>query len=489
MKLLIDTNILIPLEPTSPADREPLTEPATTLARLCAELGHPLYVHPASFQDLAKDTDAQRTELRRLLLQKYPVLPDPPEADWALAGSLGSPPVGTNDWIDNQLVVALHGDAVDFLVSEDRKLRNKARRVGLADRTLTVHEAIGLLNDLYERVPGPPPAVRATKAHAIHASDPILQSFREDYPAFDKWLQKCKLEHRLTWVIDGDHPYVAAFCIVKTEESDIQGLEGKVLKLCSFKVSERHNGLRYGELLLKAVFEHAHQNRYDWMFITVFERHAILTQLLDEFGFVRLYERTKLGELILAKRLRPYKKDIDLLTPLEYYVRYGPAHFIVDTVSWYAVPIQPRFATLLFPETAPQLPLFVGVHPFGNAIRKAYLCNAPIRNLDAGDVLLFYQSGQASRAVALGVVEATTVSSSPDEVARVVGKRTVYSLGDIRDLCDRPVLAILFRQCRALNPPIPGDELVAGGVFKRAPQTIMQIGENGKAWLRVKIER
>jgi hypothetical protein len=81
-------------------------------------------------------------------------------------------------------------------------------------------------------------------------------------------------------------------------------------------------------------------------------------------------------------------------------------------------------------------------------------------------VLLFYQSVTNRGAIALGIVEETLVSSSPDEVVRAVGKRTVYSLEEIRGLCRSPVLVILFRQARALAHPIPVEELVENGVFK-----------------------
>lgn len=487
MKLLADTNVIIPLEPTSPADREALTERVTTLARLSAELGHPIYIHPASHLDVAKDTNRERNDLRHQLLHKYPSLPDPPNVEQHVGNILGVPPLNSNDWIDNQLIAALVADAVDFLITEDRKLQGKARRLGLGHRVVSVTEAVSLLSDLYERVPNTPPAVRVTKAHTIRSQDPILDSFRSDYPNFDSWLQRCKREHRLTWVIEGDNSNVAAFCIAKHEAQPPNGIRGKVLKVCSLKVSEAYNGLRYGELLLKAVFEYAFLNSYDFMFITAFEKHGTLVQLLEDFGFVRLISTTSLGEMMLIKSLKP-DKMVSQLTPLEYHIKYGPWYFLTENIPWYAVPIQPQFADLLFPETAAQQRLFVGIHPFGNAIRKAYLCRSPIRCINPGSVLVFYQSGTATGAVAIGIVENTMVTSSSHQLVQFVGKRTVYSLSDIQQLCDRPVLALLFRQARVFSPIIEQSELIAGGVFKRPPQSIMQIGEKGKKWLQARLK-
>jgi hypothetical protein len=65
-----------------------------------------------------------------------------------------------------------------------------------------------------------------------------------------------------------------------------------------------------------------------------------------------------------------------------------------------------------------------------------------------------------------------------------VGKRTVYGLDQIRAMCEKEVLAVLFRQARVIHPPIPAAELVRGGVFAQPPQSITRIKPEGRAWLR-----
>jgi L-amino acid N-acyltransferase YncA len=482
MKLLIDTNVFIPLEPTHPSQREALTESVTRLARLASESGFQTYLHPAARADLDRDKDLDRSRLRHTLFSKYPAIPDPPPVTARLEGILGKAAPFTNNWVDHQLIAALDAEAVDFLVTEDQKLLKKARRAGLGSRVYTVPEAIGLIETLSDRVPSPPPAVRPVKSHAIEATDPILDSFRDDYPEFDNWFSKCRRQHRQAWIIEGPAREIAAFCIVNPEKDALPPLTGKVLKLCSFKVSERYSGARFGELLLKAVLDHAVRNHYDWIYVTVFDKHERLIDLFETFGFSRLDARTSLGELILAKPARP-----DLGTapssPLPFHIRYGPRFFRTD-VPWFVVPIQPRYARVLFPESAEQRVLHPGAHPFGNAIRKAYLCRAPIRTLSEGCVLLFYRSSEDRGGIALGIVEETLVSSSPEELARVVGKRTVYSLKEIEQMCSRPVLAILFRQARVFEETIPTQELVRQGLFKRPPQSIMTLEGGSLEWLK-----
>lgn len=74
MKLLIDTNVLIPLEPGSKTDVEPMTSLATDLQ----QVGATLYLHPIQRSDIEQDKDHDRRALRLRLIEKYLQLPSPP---------------------------------------------------------------------------------------------------------------------------------------------------------------------------------------------------------------------------------------------------------------------------------------------------------------------------------------------------------------------------------------------------------------------------
>lgn len=488
MKFLIDTNIFIPLEPTSAACVEESASAAARLARLAAEGRHQLYVHPLSLEDLDRDEDTARRRLRRLLFSKYPSLPAPPPVSAELQSVIGTAASGTNDWVDNHLLAALMADAVDYVVTEDRRLRNKASRLGLQLRVATLAEAISVVQDLFDVAPPPPPAVQGVKAHQLRTEDPIFNSFRADYPLFDSWLAKCKREHRDAWIIQVDPPRLAAVCIVKPERSGEFDLEGKLLKICSFKVADEYNGFRFGELLLKTVFAYAEKNRYDWLYMTVFEKHGGLISLLEEFGFRATGRRGRDGDLMFAKPMKPAAAEMDAMEPLEFNVRYGPSGIKFLGVPAFLVPIKPEYHRLLFPEAEVQLELRPGLHPFGNSIRKAYLCHAAIRSISPGAVLLFYRSTDTRGVTAVGIAEDTLVSKSPNQIARYVGKRTVYSFREIEKLCASPVLATLFRQVRLLKSPIPLNDLVANGVVGAAPQSIVTVPEVAKKWLQTRLK-
>ena len=255
-----------------------------------------------------------------------------------------------------------------------------------------------------------------------------------------------------------------------------------VLKLCTFKVAVEAEGARRGELVLRSVIQYGREKRATRIYVTAFERHAGLLRLLRDFGFTSLDQRSDLGEMVLVKDLVPPALP-GSLSPLDYNRLYGPGAVLVDRA--FVVPIQPRWHDILFPEARAQGRI-LSEEPSGNAMLKAYLCNASTRRLAEGDLLVFYRSEDQRAATVVGVVESTLVSREPDEIRRFVSTRTVYTDRVVVDLCGRgEVLAIRFRQDRALTSPWPLSELILEGVANAAPQSIQQVrDEGGIQWLR-----
>jgi ribosomal protein S18 acetylase RimI-like enzyme len=421
--------------------------------------------------------------MRDLLLNKYVELPNPPDLSERLKSIVGLPASDSHDFIDYFLLAAVEADAVDILVTEDMGVHKKAVRLGIEERVATSGDVIDIVRSLFPVTPQAPPAVQHRIAYLLDENDPIFHSLRHDYPKFDRWLQKCKLEHRDAWVINtllAEH--YQGIAIVNQQTEMEHGLTGKVLKICTFKVAEGSRGSRFGELLLKTVFEYAFANAYDRAFITVLPHHTQLIELLRAFGFNSMDDRTERGEMIFVKNLKPAAID-KTLDPLEYHLQFGPFYFRTD-VPAFIVPIRPEYHELLFPEAETQQGLFAGQNTFGNSIRKAYLCRSPTRRIAPGNLLFFYLSHHHKSLTCLGVVEKTFVSQDPNAVARMVGKRTVYRYNDIENICSGgEVLAILFRQARIFHSPVTWAELSQKSVLKAPPQSIVKIPEEELPWL------
>ncbi len=485
MRFLLDTNIVIPAEPTSAGDVEARTPSVVALLNVLALGSHLPMLHPASTRELRGDRNPERAATRTLLLGKYPELPRPPEMSTRLLAALGPPVPGSNSEIDLLLLSALDANAVDYFVTEDDGIHRRARRVELADRVLTVADAIVTVRALFPALPETPPFVSAKLAHELDETDPIFTSFRVDYPGFDKWLARCKREHRQTWVIQTGREY-RGLCIVNDEFPNDYGFPGKVLKVCSFKIADEYRGHRYGELLLKTVFAFLVENRYQSVFIEAFPKQQELFTLLTEFGFEDIRGSSK-GERVLLKKLRQPEPETERLDPLKYNVKYGPHALTLVGAQVFVVPIRPQYHKLLFPELEQQLLLATESHPFGNSIRKAYLCHSQIRKIASGDAILFYRSGTNQAVSAVGVVERTLVSSDPLEVARFVGTRTVYSYAEIEEMSAKPILAVLFRLARTLKPRWEVDLLKRAGIIKRAPQSFMQVHGKAVDWIATQL--
>jgi hypothetical protein len=486
LTILLDTNVLIPLEPTSPADLERGSPLAFRVASLAQQVSAGLFLHPAQIDDLRDDRNEVRRTLRLSLAEKYPKLPSPPPVPDRILSVAGKPQRGTNSWVDGQLVAALEQSAVGYLVTEDKGIHRICRALGIDGRCLSLEGAIDLLDS--ERVVAPvaPPATRAIHAHELDADDPIFQSLRADYPPFDAWLQKCKREHRHGWIVTvaGSSSY-AGVCIINPEDQPWSDAKNPTLKICTFKIGEQAIGLKLGELLLRAVFDYVRQNDFETVFIEVFPKHGALLHLLDDFGFEQCSHKDETGELILRKRFGPTKAEDHQLPALAFHRQFGPYQIKWSGISGFIVPIEPRFHAALFPELEPQGSLFAGAESFGNTLRKAYICRAQTRAIRPGDILLFYRSGDWKSGTTLGVVEETLATADADAMKSLVRKRTVYRDADLESMCRGDgALALMFRHADVLRHRLPLAELVENGIVTAAPQSITSLRPQALTWIQ-----
>jgi hypothetical protein len=499
LRLLLDTNVYIAVEPFEGGTEAGLARGAT-LVRLAFEQGHTLLVHPATRDDLLEGKDPGRRRQRLGELQKYSML-----AECRISKSLeeraGASAPGSNDHRDLRLLAALDGHAATYLISEDNRLRRRARRAGLRDATLTIDEAIALLEGLRPENPTPPPHVTEIPAYTLDSEQEIFDSLRQDYGSnFDRWLDKVRAdsEHRICLTVLDDEDNYVALAILKEEVECPYGLRAPVIKVSTFKVAAHHAGAKYGELLLKSIFRIAVRKQVSTLYVETFSKHELLVDLFEVFGFQESLHRTSRNELVLVKNL--IRPAVSLkYNSLTYHTLFGPPA-IKTTERSFVIPIIPKWHSMLFPDSPAEIPYsqmpLPGMdvesdnHPSGNALRKAYLCNSNTEALEAGDILLFYRSHDLKAVTTLGVVESAIRSADPQEIMTYVGRRTVYRPDEIVRMCRsvRGVLAILFRQDRFIEPPWQLDELQANGVLRGWPQTIVRVGEKGCTWIRHQLD-
>ena len=292
---------------------------------------------------------------------------------------------------------------------------------------------------------------------------PFFNSLRESYPEFNAWYHKVAKEGRNAWVISNDSGAFGAVTpraiVIYKEEAnpsfDNQTIPGKGMKLCTFKVGEEVRGRKIGELFLKTAMEHARQAGLEFIFITMQpnkRENQYLEDLCIDFGFRKIDTYEGKDDVFVKKQ--PSDPPLrDGLTPFQYHRTHSPCFFAGEDVGKFMVPIQPRYHEILFPEAQRQRQLPVSLpESAGNAVKKAYLCRAQTRQIQTGDVLLFYRSSDSRAITTIGIVEKAEILTGCDRIMSMVSKRTVYSYEEVaKEFGNGETLVLLFRVARHLG--------------------------------------
>ena len=375
--------------------------------------------------------------------------------------------------------------AAHALVTEDQKLHRKAQQLGLGNKVYFIQSADDWLRRLHEP-PSPLPNIDDIELHTLTAQlpSPFFDSIRAGYPPFDEWFRSRAQEGRRAWVYRDDNaPSISAICIytIQTNERVTDNgrvLDGDSLKLCTFKVGETVRGRKIGELFLRAAFQYATIHRCTHIFLHAnTEQQEHLKSLLEDFGFQRVgcYE----ADDVYVKD-HPVDPPALEMNPFEYMRFYYPHYLSGLEVRKFLVPIQPRYHDILFPDYQdPGHALPVG-HPqqhVGNAIKLAYLCHTPNKQLRPGDIVLFYRSHDMKAVTTLGIVEDYTWTTSADAIAQIVSRRTVYTDRQIEQMARTETKVMLFRLIRHFDNPVSFEQLLRQRVVSGYIQSIIRISD------------
>jgi len=473
MRILLDTNILIPLEDSSKALEPHLAK----LYQIASQHGHQFYVHPASITDIARDKNLSRAKITRSRLDRYTFIESPPRL---------SPQKAlvelNNDEVDAEILYSLKRNVASVLVTEDRGIHKKSGEDGLSAQVLYVQQAVAWLERLHSEKQLTFPNIQDVPIHSLDIKSSFFDSLREGYEGFDKWFSKSAQEGRKAWVYKGETDALLAICIYKKEHGPVvtddgRGLKGNVLKLCTFKVGEDVRGRRVGELFLKAALKYSFDNGLHWIYLTMIDTQEHLKDLCAKYGFLVLGRCGRGREIVMVKE-SPACAPKAALAPLEYHIKYSPCIKLTPTTQVLVIPIQPTYHNLLFPEVGSQLELFVN-STIGNGLTLAYLCHAKVKLIHPGDVIVFYRSHDLREATTLGIVESSFITKDPEVIIRNVAKRTVFSMAEIGNMaCEKAVRVILFRLALHFPARVSHQILESEGATKGNIQTIRKINHN-----------
>jgi len=168
---------------------------------------------------------------------------------------------------------------------------------------------------------------------------------------------------------------------------------------------------------------------------------------------------------------------------------YYPSFYDGDSIRKFIIPIRPAFHDLLFTDfpRGRQTKIYEHSGEFGiegNTIRKAYLTHSRIKKIEPGDIILFYRSADMKAITSIGVVDNFFLDTSdPDDIIRIIGKRSVYSR-DAIERSNKPLTIILFRHHFHLPHCVTINELRSANVLSWAPQSITEIDNTEYRWVK-----
>lgn len=393
MRILLDTNIVIHRE-----NKRVTNYSIGHLFRWLDRLKCDKIIHPHTVEEIRKYRDPETQDAIAVKLESYEIIKTVLEPDITFLSLIKEPERSPNDHIDNHLLYEVYLGRVDLLITEDKKLRNKAIRIGLVDKVFSI-------NAFISKATGENPALIEYKALSVEKvyfgnvdyQDAFFDSFRRAYNGFDRWfLRKCDEE---AYICRSNTGKILGFLYLKTEglEENYADIEPafspkRRLKVGTFKVES--TGFRLGERFIKIILDNALQRNVDEIYVTLFTDRAelaALNELLDRWGFeyYGVKHQRNGDERVLVKKLNSLNPDF---SPKENFpnINYRCNKFIM--------PIYPKYHTSLLPDSKlanENLIDFLGYEPHRYALQKVYVSWARTNGAKPGDLILFYRMGES----------------------------------------------------------------------------------------------
>lgn len=426
MKILLDTATVIHREASSI-----FNEDIGNLFGWLDKLHYEKCIHPLTIEEIEKHQDKKVVATFKVKLNSYTLLkteaPLAPSVEKISKAQDKTP----NDFNDTRLINELFSNRVDYLISDDKGIHQKAQALGIDSRVFTIDSFLEkVTTENPEFVSYKTLSVKKSYFGSINLKDLFFDSFREDYQGFDKWFNK-KSDEIAYVCLDSDR--IIAFLYLKRENegedySDVTPIlpKKKRLKIGTFKVNL--NGFKLGERFLKIVFDNALKQNIDEIYVTLFNKrpeHQRLINLFLDWGFKYWGKKsTPTGEEEVY--IRSFVKSFDASNPKFTFP------YISLKSDIFMVSIYPEYHTNLFPDSilrteSPEE--FVKNETFRNALSKVYVSRSINRDLKSGDIIVFYRTGGIYRGVVttIGIVE-SIVTNIKDEnhFINLCKKRSVF---------------------------------------------------------------
>ena len=432
MRALLDTNIVIHRETDKVRNQS-----IGTLFKWLDKANYEKCIHPITIDEIQRHEDKEKIRTLNIKLESYTRLKTIAKMAKKVQMVSDEYDKNPNDLNDTKLLNEVYQGRVDILISEDKRLRNKASKLGILDQVFSIN---GFLEKVISENPGllNYDVLSVTKKYFgnINLCDTFFDTFRSDYSEFNLWFNKKADE---TAYVSLNKERLLAFLYLKLEDktenyNDISPLFSpkRRLKIGTFKVAS--NGLRLGERFLEVIFDNALKSNVEEIYVTAFDKsdeQNRLLKMLEDWGFKEYGIKNSINgkEKVLVRKFTP---DFILSNP-----QYSFPFISLDQ-QIYLCSIYPEYQTELFPDsilTTESKMDFKEHKPHRNALKKVFISRSINRNLKPGDIILFYRTGGYYKGVVttLGLVEGTIIDiKDEEEFILKCRKRSVFTDAELK---------------------------------------------------------
>lgn len=270
-RLLLDTNIIIQRESDTDVSYE-----VAQLQKLLDKLNVVKIYHPITKNELSKySIESVKSNLLKKIESYEELVPDDKQDEF-FDSVVKRYSQNENSKNDNSLLLQVYLGKVDYFITDDKGILNKARDLYLLDSVYSSIDFLNLVTEMFPKlVEYDVLSVKMKKFGELDVNNLFFDSLREDYGGikFNDWFMKKNAEN--VYVFE-DREGLQGFLYLKVENEyenydDISPilLPKKRLKVGTFKVNS--TGLRLGERFLKIIFDNAKMNKVDEIYVTLFE--------------------------------------------------------------------------------------------------------------------------------------------------------------------------------------------------------------------------
>ena len=254
------------------------------------------------------------------------------------------------------------------------------------------HSRLDLIMKLITLIKTQIMSIEIKRFNEIVLTDRFFDSLKADYPGFEAWYdKKSKAAEQVFVQLSSGN--LQGFLYMKIETEELDDITPpmpamKRLKVGTFKI-DAHN-TKLGERFVKKIVDKAVYEDVSEIYVTIFEKHEGLINLLQRYGFVKYGTKGDglTPELVFVKKMNDVSGDLLLDFPL--IQTTGKRKFVLS--------IKPEYHTKLFPDS-----MLVNEHgdkaalvkdvSHTNSIHKVYLCFINgTEFLKRGDLLLLYRT-------------------------------------------------------------------------------------------------